>query len=995
MHEFSFPRSGTALPKPHDQVHATALIEDFLSRAGEAGESQFADAFSKDEGGAAVLAAIFGNSPYLSQLLLREIEFVARLARDGPDIALAEVLKTIGGAASAAQTESPSQSEANAALMKALRIQKGRGALLIAVADITEIWDVPAVTAALSQLAAATLTSAVQFLVAEAESRGDLIPGTTDATSGYLVLAMGKLGAGELNYSSDVDLIVLYDQEAEVCQGKRGAQAIYARLTQDLVRIIQDRTPDGYVFRTDLRLRPDSGATPIALSMAAAETYYESVGQNWERAALIKATPIAGDINAGNDYLTRIKPFIWRKNLDFAAIADIHSIKRQMDRHGNHRKIGIFGHNIKLGQGGIREIEFFVQTQQLIAGGREPLLRHRKTIHALAALADLGRIAPDVQDDLTSAYHFLRRLEHRIQMVADEQTHTLPTQPDAIAHIATFAGFNSVDDFERTVLGHLNTVQGHFGNLFNTEPKLGGTGPLVFTGTDDDPETLTTIRDMGYAEPEKVAAAIRRWHHGRYRATRSARAREILTALIPGLLAAIANTTQPDTAFARFDEFLEKLPAGVQLFSLFQSNMGLLSLVAEIVGAAPRLAEYLAHTPEVLDAALLQVDQTPVSRSEDRSLDLQTTLAVATDYEDILDRTRRWKKEEVFLTGVRVLRHAITAEQSEAALSDVAETTIRELLPRVRAEFEIQHGTIPGAEFILIGMGKLGSLEMMFGSDLDLIFLYDSPDLSLQSNGQKPLSVSQYFSRLSQRMINALSAMTAEGRIYEIDMRLRPSGTAGPIAVHIHGIEKYQREDAWIWERMALTRARVIDGDPALTKKATALIRTLLRRPTSRSELVAGVAEMRGRIEQERPAKSPWDVKYARGGLVDIEFLCQYFQLLWGQEDDSLLVPNTLAAFVRFGEAGRLDPEIAKTLIEQTSFFHALYMMLRLCLADEWSDETIPDGLAPALARATGDKDLKALRRRLVSTEQKIYAIFEKMIEIPAAQHAETESTRD
>ena len=981
MHEFSFPDAKARLPRPAGSARAESLMSDFLARAEAAGESDFARAFAQTRQGRALLETVFGTSPYLSRLILKDLDLLRRLAETGPDPAFAEALRPIETGVRPAASPGTNRET----LMADLRTAKRHAALVVALADLAGAWDVDAVTGALSRLAELAVGRALDLLIGEAVLKGDLAEGTTAATAGYVVLAMGKLGARELNYSSDIDLIVLFDQEADVYRGKRSVQDLFSRLTQDLVHILQERTREGYVFRTDLRLRPDAGATPVALSMAAAETYYESVGQNWERAALIKARPVAGDLDAGREFLCRIGPFIWRKHLDFTAIADIHSIKRQTDSHGGHRGVAVAGHNLKLGRGGIREIEFFAQTQQLIGGGRDPRLREARTLDAIAALADTGRIEDGVEHDLAQAYRFLRRLEHRLQMIDDEQTHTLPATEDGMARIAAFAGNESVTEFSDSVLEHLNLARTHYANLFEEAPSLAAAGNLVFTGTDDDPDTLETLDSMGFSGPSKVVAVIRQWHHGRYRGTRSARAREILTALAPRLLESLAATAYPDAAFARFDEFLKNLPAGIQLFSLFHSNPRLLDLVAEITGMAPRLAETLARSPQLLDAVLLQGITGPLPNRAALANDLEKTLAPLGVHEELLDRARRWKRENAFLVGARVLRQTLSAEEAGAALSDLAEATILSLLPRVTEEFAVKAGTVPGGGLVVLGLGKLGSREMMFGSDLDLIFLYDHPAAVETSDGIAPLAVSQYFARLGQRFINALSAMTSEGRLYEIDMRLRPSGAAGPIAIHRAGFEKYQREDAWIWERMALTRARVIAGDAALSAEITSLIAELLQRPCDDGVLVEGVADMRGRIDKEYSADSPWDVKYARGGLVDLEFLCQYFQLRCAPREPRVLAQNTIEAFRRLEESALLEPGLAARLADVAAFYHRLYNLLRLCLEGSWSDETIPSGLAQALVRVCGETDFRALSARLIATEEEVYGAFRRFVEVPAA----------
>ncbi len=491
---------------------------------------------------------------------------------------------------------------------------------------------------------------------------------------------------------------------------------------------------------------------------------------------------MAGDRAAGERFLRELRPYIWRKHLDFAAIQDIHSIKRQINAFRGGGRIAVEGHDIKVGRGGIREIEFFAQTQQLIWGGRIPELRVRSTCEALQRLAEAGRIDPAVASALTADYRFLRRLEHRLQMVDDAQTHRLPDDRDGIAHVAVFLGYRTAEAFAADLTAHLSSVERHYAELFEQAPSLAGPGNLVFTGAEDDLETLATLSRLGFADPAAVAAAVRSWHHGRMRATRSQRVREILTELVPELLRIFGATSHPDEALRRFDHFLSRLAAGVQLFSLFQANHGLLALVADVMAGAPRLADQLAQRPALLDAVLSREFFSPLPDQAGLAANLGQALTGAADFADTLDALRRWAGERRFQVGVQLLRRALDGEAASKVLADIAETALAALVPAVEAEFARRHGQIPGGAFSVVGMGRLGSREMTLASDLDLILIFDAPPDCVASNGAHPLSVSAYYARLSQRLIGAITAPTAEGPLYPVDMRLRPSGSSGPIA---------------------------------------------------------------------------------------------------------------------------------------------------------------------------------------------------------------------
>ncbi|MBI3453540.1 MAG: bifunctional [glutamine synthetase] adenylyltransferase/[glutamine synthetase]-adenylyl-L-tyrosine phosphorylase, partial [Rhodospirillales bacterium] len=697
-------------PLPADSARAERELDDWSETTAEIDDRSrkaFARRLATTKAGKRLLAAIFGNSPFLAHCLTRDPGFAVDLLRDGPDAAFTQTMRDIG-AHFGGPTDTP-------ALMTGLRVAKRRVALAIALADIAGLWPLERVTGALSDFAEAALNLAVRRLLREAAANKALrLPASAqpERHSGFTIIAMGKLGARELNYSSDIDLIALYDSEKIVGDDPDNLQQTFVRLTRGLAKILDERTLDGYVFRTDFRLRPDPASTPLALSMIAAETYYESLGQNWERAAMIKARPIAGDIAAGAAFLDRLRPYVWRKHLDFAAIQDIHSIKRQINAHRGGGTVALAGHNIKIGRGGIREIEFFAQTQQLIWGGRNPTLRAANTCGALAALAEAGRITPDIAQVLTRAYGFLRRVEHRLQMIDDKQTQTLPADAVEMEAFAVFLGFKGAADFGEALLGELRAVEKCYADLFEESPALSGPGNLVFTGTEDDPATLETLAGIGYGEGPTIAGAVRGWHHGRYRATRSVRAREILTELMPALLQAFAKTPEPDAAFIRFDRFLSRLPAGVQLFSLFHSNPGLLDVVAEIMGLAPRLAEVLSARPQMLDAVLAPDFFGPLPGRTALDADLAQLLSQARDFEDVIEIVRRWKNERELQIGVHLLRGRTGIEAAGAHLADVAESAIAALLPAVETEFGRQHGQVPGAAFAVVALGKLGGREM-------------------------------------------------------------------------------------------------------------------------------------------------------------------------------------------------------------------------------------------------------------------------------------------
>ena len=981
MASLSFLTDNGPAPKPAEPERARRELDMWRQNAAARGTSEpdlaefMSEIAARDEG-RKFLQAVFGNSPFLSQALHHDPAILQKAVNQGFEQAFEELLETL-------VTEKLWR-RGRAEVMSGLRHAKRSAALAIALADISGAWPLEKVCRSLSRFAEISISIALNFLLCQAAKNEQIRlsnPEDPQSACGIVILGMGKLGARELNYSSDIDLLVLFDGEVVDYIGDGGPQQGLHRMVRELVAIMGERSADGYVFRTDMRLRPDPGATPLAVSTAAAEHYYESLGQNWERAAMIKARAVAGDQAVGEQFLSRLVPFVWRKYLDFAAIEDIHSIKRQINAHKGHHEIAVAGHDIKVGRGGIREIEFYAQTQQLIWGGKEASLRQRATCQALRALVEAGHADAGVVDDLIAAYGFLRRLEHRLQMVADQQTHLLPKEADELAAIACFMGYDDVEGLSREVEFRLSRVETHYADLFEDSPELAGTGGnLVFTGTEDDPDTLQTLSSLGFSDGHAVSATVRGWHHGRIRATRSPRARELLTELMPGLLAAFSQTVSPDAAFRRFDEFLTNLPAGVQLFSMFYARPGLLGSLAEIMGSAPSLAEHLSRHPNLLDGVLTGRFYKPVGNASELAENLGDSLALAADFQDLLDAARRWTHDREFQIGMQLLRGMIPGEDAGVALSNVAEANLNSLLPYVEEEFQRAHGIMPGGEFVVVGLGKLGGREMTFSSDLDVLFIYRSTgsDQS-QSAGPRSLPLSQYYGRLSQRLVTALSALTPEGKLYEIDARLRPSGDASPLASEVAGFAAYQNKSAWSWEHMALTRARVVAGTPALAADADKIIHDVLVRPRDAGQLVCDVADMRERIDKERFSENLWKLKHVRGGLLDLEFIAQYFQLREAYRYPQIIAAETDRVFERLAECGVMESDAALDMASACRLLRRLQALLRLTVGVSREEKQYPAGVREALAKAAEVGTFEEVKTLLMETQEKIrnyYAVF-------------------
>lgn len=927
-----------------------------------------------------VLAAIFEASPYLRGLIVRDCARLQAVLTEPPDQRIARLI--------AALLADMGKITDQTAAMGVLRRFKAEVALLTALADIGRVWPVMTVTENLSDAADAAVQAGVRFLFAMASRQGDWTPPDAtrpEAGSGYIVLGMGKHGARELNYSSDIDLIIFYDASLTRLKPGRELPAFFVKLTRDLVRLIHERTADGYVFRTDLRLRPDAGATQIALSTDAALHYYETVGQNWERAAFIKARAVAGDLAAGEALLCEMQPFIWRRYLDFAAIADVHAMKRQIHAHKGFGTIGVAGHDIKLGPGGIREIEFFVQTQQLIAGGRQPELRTRSTLAALGVLVQLGWILPDVAQALEKAYLFLRTIEHRIQMVADEQTHKLPTAPDALERLARFSGFEGLEPFSSTLVATLETVQRHYIRLFEQSPQLTtGVSNMVFAGESDDPATLDALEALGFTQPSQVLATVRGWHHGRYRSMRSPQSRERLTQVQPALIEALAQTVDPDQALSNFDRFLVDLPSGLQLFALLRTRPGLLALLADIMGSAPRLARILSRRRRLFDAVLdpQAFSAQPTAAEYDQLM--RAASSPDADIETVLDTARVIGSEQAFLIGVRILTGTTTASAAGAAYAALADGLIAFLQARIEADLAQVHGTFPDSAATVVALGKLGGREMTASSDLDILLIYEVPAAALTgamlSDGAKPLSAPQYYGRLTQRLVAALSAPTSQGTLYEVDLRLRPSGQKGPLATSLPSFVNYQNSEAWTWEHMALTRARAVSGPEAFRARVQGVIAEVLA--ISRDAKVIGedVRQMRQRIAAEKGTTDMWDLKQVRGGLVDLEFIAQYLQLIHASTCPAVLDTNTGQALAKLRQAGVLSDADGQTLLEAAHLLTRLTGLLRLLSDGPFVARSAPRGLKERLAQAGPAAGFSELEAVLAETLSNVRASFDRLI---------------
>ena len=930
------------------------------------------------------LAPIFAASPYLTSLARRDPKRLDKLLAGEPDDRLAAILSATATTA----TLDPQPGGAR------LRELKAGLHLLIALCDLGGVWDLDQVTGALTRFAD-TAVAAALTIAARAELQAGRITALGEGepedhrgpVPGWFCIAMGKQGAFELNYSSDIDVSVFFDPDALPLAPGVEAEAFAVRLTQRLSDLMQLRTADGYVFRMDLRLRPDPSSTQPAVPIPAALDYYESVGQNWERAAFIKARACAGDMPAAQAFLAELQAFVWRKNLDFAAIADIHSIKRQIHAHKVDERMSARGVDLKLGRGGIREIEFYVQTQQLILGGRNPSLRSNRTLDALAALAEAGHVAPATAAQLTQDYKLLRSIEHRVQMLADEQTHRLPEADADRRRIAALAGYDRLQSFDAAITRTLKGVNARYAELFPQEEPLSSRfGSLVFTGVDDDPETLATLKRMGFSNPPAVAKTIRAWHHGHIPATATERGRELFTRLAPRLLDAAQATGSPDAAFNRFSDFFSRLSSGVQLQSLFLANPAMFELIVQVMAFAPRLAATLARRPAAIDAMIDGDFFQVVDLAEDRAV-MQRAVAHAApsheegSFEAAMDAVRIVHREQAFRVGVQVMSGTASAVVAGQAFADLADLCLDALAPAALAETERVGGAFAG-DVAVVALGKCGSREMSAGSDLDLMTLYRAADPQAAS-ALKGWDATVFYGRFTQRLIAALSSQTGEGGLYEVDMQLRPSGTKGPVAVSQAAFEDYYAAEAETWELLALTRARVAwASSPAFAAAAQAAVAAALRRPRDRARTAADVIEMRDLMAAERPPKGDWDLKLCPGGLVDIEFAAQFLQLAHAAPDAASpggpLHPNTAEALAAF--AGLAPARPLAALQDAWRLQQDLTQLLKVALDDGADPAAEPPAFRALLARAGHARDFRQLKTRLRAAQSAAHAAYETLV---------------
>jgi [glutamine synthetase] adenylyltransferase / [glutamine synthetase]-adenylyl-L-tyrosine phosphorylase len=842
---------------------------------------------------AAALKRAQENSPFLAQLIARQPGVVAQIAAGGFDAAWQAV----------GLIKEPT-------LAATLRKQRQAVALIAAIADLSGAWDLTRVTAALSDFADRALNMAIAAAIEERVSGAP--------NQGFAVIALGKHGGRELNYSSDIDPIFIFDPKTLPKRDGEDPQESAIRIGKRIIDLLGTVDENGYVFRVDMRLRPSPEISPVALPVEAAIGYYESSALAWEQSAFIRARVAAGDKELGGYFLRSIDSFIWRKSLDFGQLKNIQAMSLQIRNHYAKGQSFGPGYDLKRGRGGIRECEFFAQSHQLIHGGRNRELRIADTRQALQLLADAGWIQREDAADLSESYALLRTAEHRLQMIADQQTHSFPETEAAIDQVARLHGLNNGTMLMDLLAPHIARVQRIYDGLM---PSGHDSGPRVAEGGLPLQDQLAS---MGFADAPAVAQRIARWRSGKLRAIRSSPARDAFENVLPSILEVLAHSPNPDQALARFDNLIEALPSAVNFFLLLEARPGLLQMIGNVLSHAPVLAEALGRRAELLDG-LIDASALDASKNLPGLQDALIKRTAGLDYQSLLDQVRVFVGEQRFSLGVQLIEGPHDPQMIARGYADLAETAVRVLTAATITEFETSYGCVPGCEFIILALGRLGGGALTHASDLDLVMLFTG-DYNAESDGDKPLGAAQYFNRLASRVVSALSVPTASGALYDVDTRLRPSGAQGLLCVSLDSFARYQRSEAWTWEHMALTRARVVYGSKIACNLAQKIIDDIMAMPRDTQAVLKDIKQMRMDITAHKPPKGPLDIKLKPGGLVDAEFTIHALQLL----GHAKVVPNIYEAARLLIDRHALPPEFHGAL----ALLGQLLMLVRLVAPD-------------------------------------------------------------
>ena len=958
--------------RPHRQDHAEAGIDRLRDAAAREGRDALRAAL-ETHAGRVFFSFLCGNSPHLSLLLQRDLKLTQALLEEAPDAITGRVRDDLAGADPAMDRDR---------LMTFLRRQRNRVAVLAAVYDCFDICGVMKCAELLSDMADHAVRLTVSHLLLDRVERGDLERPAGNRW-GYFVLAMGKHGSRELNYSSDIDLIVLYDPESVRYTGSRTLGECFVRVTQDLIRILQSRTGDGYVFRTDLRLRPDPSSTPVAVTVDFALNYYQRFGRTWERTALIKARPVAGDLTAGAAYLERLSPFIWDEALDFTSVEEIRSVSQQIHDFHGHDAIRAAGHNVKLGRGGIREIEFFVHMHQLAYGGRNRRLRGSRLLPMLETLDREHHIMPRETAALRDAYLLLRRVEHRLQMVNDTQTQKLPESDEGLEHIAFFLGLDSAEELVRLIESVAGEVHDLYRTRFNVPEGERDLTAAILEGPDEHPDAVAKLAAAGFTRAPAAIEVLRGWAEGRHASTASERARTIIREILHEIVDALGRTPDPDRALARLDRFLAALPEDLALFAMLRANTWLLNLIAVVMGSAPRMADVLEGNPRLLQAVLDPSFFLPIPEREQLARELDERLAGRRDATERVDQVAAWAGDRRFQVAVQALENLVTVDEAATSLSDVAAAVVGRLLRDLLDAMHEQHGPVPGGGCAVVARGRLGAGEMIFGSDLELLFIADF-EVEAKTAGPQPIAARIFYRHAATELISRLRSQSTYGRLYELDERLRPSGQIDFPVTTLDEFRDHHAGPASTSELMSLTRASVVCGDPATSAAVTVSIEGALARSRDPGRLLEDVARRREAIARKHPSEDPFDVQHVRGGLVDLESLAQYLRLRHAHESPEVLVGATASCLEALGATGLIPEQEASLLSSAVRMQRTLQAMLRLTWSQGAPVRDAPAPMRLKLATALECAGFDELDAKLRETQAAAYEVYQRRIGLKA-----------
>lgn len=964
---------------------------------------------------ASQLLTILGASPFLAGILCRRASFFEGL------FIQAQITSTKTEKQMCTELQQRIADDADTAtLKKGLRTFKRQEMLRIGGRDLCGLAELEEVTFELSALAAATLQRAFEVCTIQLQAEYgapllDVEEGAPEEHAEYTILGMGKFGGYELNFSSDIDLIYFYSSDhgqtagiADPIRGQRNRISIhqyFIKLSEMITRAIGQATEDGFVFRVDLRLRPEGNSGEMANSLAAGEIYYESWGQSWERSAMLKARPVAGSIELGEQLLERLEPFIYRRHLDYAMIDDIKVMKQKIDRSLKREKEGEL--NLKLGHGGIREIEFFIQALQLINAGKNPRLRERNSLKSLQLLYVEKMITLEERDDLSAAYRFLRTAEHRIQVVHEQQTHNLPTRPKELAALARRCGFTLSDEFMTTLRQHREKVSAVFRDLFYTSDEelpsqISPEVNFLFDASAEPDLCMDILEEKGFRPPERAYESLTILRQGGTKGYLTERARRQLDRIAPRLFQEVMHCPDPPMALANMEKFLEACRrARGTYYALLAENPEIIKLLISLFATSQFLSRNFIQHPEVLDSLVSRSYAQNVREQEDLTAELSEQLGNTSYYEDKLNILRRFRNEEFLRIALNDIHGHTPQGQTTRQLSLLADVCLQQSLAIAREELLERYG-LPfcqddndeshEAAFVIVGMGKLGGMELNYHSDLDIIFIYEGEGETRPVGGTDPdrfrvQTNQQYFVKLAQRIISLLTLMTQEGHVYEIDTRLRPSGNQGPLVSSLPAYRKYHESSAAPWERQALIKARVVAGSSELATSYAALTTEIVYERPLPGNLAEEIYRLRQRMEKElgKEDQQHRNIKTGRGGMVDVEFIAQYLLLLHGQKKQELRCRNTVKALDLLQREGLISATDYESLATGYKFLRRLENRLRLVHDQSINELSAEPAYLAKLARHLGYPDSSGHPEKLFLEEyakatQTIREIFERIL---------------